>query len=79
MDFQESFFDAIFTVESPVHEFMLKAGNDHMAAQLPGEKYAKLREQLQPHYAVGCKRVIISDDYYPTFTKENVELETSAI
>ena len=44
MDFRESFSNAIFTVESPVHEFMMKAGNDHIAAQLPGEKYAKLRE-----------------------------------
>lgn len=79
MDFRESFFDVVFDVESPVHEFMMGASKDHMAAQLPGDEYAGLREKLQPHYAVGCKRVIITDDYFPTFTRENVELETAPI
>jgi cation diffusion facilitator CzcD-associated flavoprotein CzcO len=79
MDFRESFFDVVFDTHSPVHEFMMSVSKEHMAAQLPGDRYAKLREQLQPHYAVGCKRVIITDDYFPTFTKENVVLETSPI
>jgi cation diffusion facilitator CzcD-associated flavoprotein CzcO len=81
MDFRESFFDVVFDTKSPVHEFMMGAARDHMLAQIPGddEKTVKLREDLTPHYAVGCKRVIISDDYFPTFTKENVALETSAI
>jgi len=79
MDFRESFFDVVFDVKSPVHDFMMSVSKNHMEAQLPGEKYAKLREQLQPHYAVGCKRVIITDDYFPTFTRPNVLLETTPI
>jgi len=79
MDFRESFFDVVFETKSPVHEFMMSASKDHLAAQLPGEKFAKLREQLQPHYAIGCKRVIITDDYFPTFTRPNVVLETTPI
>jgi cation diffusion facilitator CzcD-associated flavoprotein CzcO len=79
MDFRESFFDVVFNVKSPVHAFLMGASKEHMEAQLPGEKYANLREQLTPHYAIGCKRVIITDDYFPVFTKENVELETSTI
>jgi cation diffusion facilitator CzcD-associated flavoprotein CzcO len=79
MDYRESFFDVVFDVESPLHEFMMNASREHMATQLPGDKYAELREKLQPHYAVGCKRVIITDDYFPVFTKENVVLETSHI
>lgn len=79
MDFRESFFNVVFETKSPVHEFMMSASKDHLAVQLPGERYAKLREQLQPHYAIGCKRVIISDDYFPTFTRSNVSLETAAI
>lgn len=51
----------------------------HMAAQLPGNQYAKFREKLQPHYAVGCQRLIITDDYFPVFTQDNVRLETSQI
>ena len=79
MDFRESFFDVVFNTKSPVHEFMMSVSKNHMAAQLPGDNHFKLREQLQPHYAVGCKRVIITDDYFPTFTRPNVTLETSPI
>ncbi|CZT49571.1 related to flavin-binding monooxygenase [Rhynchosporium secalis] len=79
MDFRESFFEVVFDTESPVHELMMNMSRDHKEAQLPGEKNSKLRDQLQPHYAVGCKRVIISDDYFPTFAKPNVTLETTAI
>jgi cation diffusion facilitator CzcD-associated flavoprotein CzcO len=79
MDFRESFFDAVFDTNSAMHDFFISASKDHMEAQLGGEKYEKLRAQLQPHYAVGCKRVIISDDYFPTFTRPNVALETSPI
>lgn len=79
MDFRESFFEVVFDTQSPMHEFMMEASKQHMAAQLPGDKYANLREKLQPHYAVGCKRVIITDDYFPVFTRENVVLETTPI
>ncbi|CZS94142.1 related to flavin-binding monooxygenase [Rhynchosporium agropyri] len=79
MDFRESFFEVVFDTESPVHELMMNMSRDHKEAQLPGEENSKLRDQLQPHYAVGCKRVIISDDYFPTFAKPTVTLETTAI
>ena len=38
-----------------------------------------LRAKLTPDYLLGCKRVLISNDYYPTFTRNNVELVTSGI
>ena len=38
-----------------------------------------LREALTPHYALGCKRVLVSDDFYPTLSRANVELVTSEI
>jgi len=79
MDFRESFFDVIFDVKSPLHELMMSESKKHMEAQLPEEKYAELREKLQPHYAVGCKRIIITDDYFPTLKQKNVELETYGI
>jgi cation diffusion facilitator CzcD-associated flavoprotein CzcO len=79
MDFRESFFDCVFDIESPMHKFFEDMSKSHLATQLPGDKYADIREKLQPHYEVGCKRVIITDDYFPTFTKENVTLETSPI
>lgn len=36
-------------------------------------------EKLTPNYAVGCKRVIITDDYFPVFNQSNVSLETGKI
>jgi cation diffusion facilitator CzcD-associated flavoprotein CzcO len=38
-----------------------------------------LREKLRPHFQFGCKRVLISDDYWQTFQRQNVELVTDAI
>ena len=38
-----------------------------------------LRRALTPRYGVGCKRLLLSDDYYPAMTQRNVALVTSAI
>ncbi|SFM37145.1 flavin-containing monooxygenase [Methylobacterium pseudosasicola] len=38
-----------------------------------------LRAKLTPNYRLGCKRVLISDDYYPTLQRPNVTLETGNI
>lgn len=34
----------------------------------------ELRRKLQPDYAMGCKRVLMSNDYYPALAASNVEL-----
>lgn len=39
----------------------------------------ELRRKLTPHYDFGCKRPTFSNDYYPTFTRDNVELVTDGI
>ncbi len=38
-----------------------------------------LRDRLTPHYALGCKRVLLSNDYYPSVTQPNVDLVTEPI
>ena len=38
-----------------------------------------LREKVTPRYALGCKRVLLSDDYYPALTRPNVEVLTDGI
>jgi cation diffusion facilitator CzcD-associated flavoprotein CzcO len=38
-----------------------------------------LRERLTPKYAAGCKRILLSDDYFPAFNRPNVTLESSAV
>lgn len=37
------------------------------------------RKKLTPDYTIGCKRILISNVYYPTFNRENVELITEGI
>jgi cation diffusion facilitator CzcD-associated flavoprotein CzcO len=39
----------------------------------------ELRAKLTPDYTIGCKRILISNDYLPALTKPNVLLVTSAI
>lgn len=77
MDFRESFYDAVFDNASSVAQLVENDSKTHMRAQLPGRE--DLWEKLQPKYSVGCKRVIISDDYFPVFLRDNVRLETGKI
>lgn len=39
----------------------------------------ELRAKLTPSYPVGCKRILISDDYFDAIQKENVEIITDPI
>jgi cation diffusion facilitator CzcD-associated flavoprotein CzcO len=49
---------------------------DHLAAQVPDPA---LRAKLTPDYPIGCKRILICDDFYPALCRDDVTLETSAI
>jgi cation diffusion facilitator CzcD-associated flavoprotein CzcO len=48
----------------------------HLEAQVPDPD---LRRDLTPGYLIGCKRVIISSDYYPALTRDDVSLVTAGI
>jgi cation diffusion facilitator CzcD-associated flavoprotein CzcO len=48
----------------------------HLAAQVPDPA---LRARLTPDYAIGCRRILVSDDFYPALTRDNVELVTDPI
>ena len=39
----------------------------------------ELRAKLTPDYEIGCKRVLITNDFYPALAKPNVELVASAV
>ncbi|HWH25453.1 MAG TPA: NAD(P)/FAD-dependent oxidoreductase [Pseudolysinimonas sp.] len=39
----------------------------------------RLRELLTPDYEIGCKRILISNDYYPAFERHGVTLVPSPI
>ncbi|MHB8378454.1 MAG: flavin-containing monooxygenase [Acidimicrobiales bacterium] len=49
---------------------------EHLERQIDD---ASLREKLMPRYRLGCKRVLISNDFYPALTRNNVTLVTDAI
>lgn len=48
----------------------------HMRRQVPDPE---LRRKLTPDYTIGCKRVLISDNYYPALAQTNVEVVTDGI
>jgi cation diffusion facilitator CzcD-associated flavoprotein CzcO len=48
----------------------------HLESQITD---SDLRAKLVPDYPIGCKRVLISDDYYPALARPNVELFTGGI
>lgn len=53
-----------------------KVGRSHLRKVI---KDPVLREKLTPSYSMGCKRVLLSDDYYPALQKPNVSLIDSGI
>jgi cation diffusion facilitator CzcD-associated flavoprotein CzcO len=53
-----------------------KMGRTHLERQVADPR---LREALTPRYAFGCKRVLISSDFYPALARPNVELVTAGI
>jgi len=48
----------------------------YLERSIPDEK---LRAALTPDYAIGCKRILVSDDFYAAMTRNNVELVTEPI
>ncbi|KNB54430.1 flavin-containing monooxygenase [Streptomyces caatingaensis] len=39
----------------------------------------ELRARLLPDYRIGCKRILLSNDYYPALTRPNVDVVTSGL
>lgn len=51
-------------------------------AKLNIDKHVKdpqLRRKLTPDYTLGCKRVLVSNDYYPALTRDNVDVQTGGV
>jgi cation diffusion facilitator CzcD-associated flavoprotein CzcO len=48
----------------------------HLREQVPDPE---LRRKLTPDYRPGCKRLLLSDDYYPALTRPDVDLVTEKI
>src|SRR5512146_2222287 len=48
----------------------------HLARQVPDPA---LRAKLTPNFTMGCKRVLLSNDYLPALSRDNVEVVTEKI
>ncbi len=59
-----------------MNKLVEKAAREHLEAQVEDPE---LRAKLLPDYRIGCKRILVSDDYYPALTQPNVELVTDAV
>ena len=42
-------------------------------------KDKEIAQKLTPDYTMGCKRILVSNRYFPTFNRDNVELVSDAI
>jgi cation diffusion facilitator CzcD-associated flavoprotein CzcO len=48
----------------------------HIGKQIPDRE---LRRKVTPDYTIGCKRVLISNDYYPALVRPNVDVIITGI
>ena len=71
---RESF--AIPMLHHRLSKVIKRAGLRHIHHQV---KDPALRAKLTPDYEPGCKRILVSNDYFPSLTKENVEVVTDGI
>lgn len=73
---QREIFVLGFVYRPTMLEDGMKIARHHLERQVPDPT---LRAKLTPHYTMGCKRVLLSDDFYPALTQPNVELITEHI
>ncbi|WP_227984076.1 flavin-containing monooxygenase [Nocardia spumae] len=60
----------------PLAKLGERSGLAHLRRQV---RDPEVRDKLTPRYALGCKRPGFSNDYLPTFNRDNVTLETDPI
>jgi len=65
-----------FAVDPRLMSPMTALARKHLEHQVPDPA---LRERLTPDYTIGCKRILVSSDYYPALRRPNVDLVTSGI
>jgi cation diffusion facilitator CzcD-associated flavoprotein CzcO len=53
-----------------------RMAREHLTAQVSDPE---LRVKLTPRYQMGCKRILLSDDFYPAVSRANVEVVTERV
>ena len=75
MKFREGFFGAML----PGNDFNKLCTDLHEKALNAAISDPNLKKKLTPDYPPGCKRIIISDDFFPCLAAENVTLVTEEV
>jgi cyclohexanone monooxygenase len=65
-----------FAVDPRLMKLFELVARGHLKRQV---KDPALRARLTPDYTIGCKRVLISDDYYPALGQSNVDVITDGV
>ena len=65
-----------FVANKSVLEFATKIVARHIKKSVKDET---LRKKLTPNYTLGCKRILLSNDYYPALQQPNAEVVTDGI
>ncbi|MEM9193133.1 MAG: NAD(P)/FAD-dependent oxidoreductase [Myxococcota bacterium] len=73
-------FELRYLALGPLHKQLRNTGRTKALTHLHGQiADPALRRKLTPDYEMGCKRVLVSDDYYPALTQPHVALHTQGI
>lgn len=65
-----------FARSGPMLSLVERAGRRHIDQQVSDPT---LRAMVTPNFRAGCKRILMSDTWYPTLARQNVELITDPI
>lgn len=65
-----------FTTRPALMDLARRTALAHLARQVPDPV---LRDLLTPRYAMGCKRILLSDDFYPAVASDTVDLVPHAV
>lgn len=76
---ETTFWNPISHPGTGASDFISKACIGQMEKDLPGAENAATRNILTPSYPPGCKRILISDNFYSTLARPNVSLITTPI
>jgi cation diffusion facilitator CzcD-associated flavoprotein CzcO len=65
-----------FVARPGIMRFFGKLVTKHIAKVVKDET---LRQKVTPNYVIGCKRILLSNDYYPALQRPNVDVITEGI
>ena len=74
-DSADHFFWQVFEWTEAGRAAYTTIATNHLNEQV---KDPELRKKLTPDYPIGCRRILISDDYFPALQRDNVDLVTQA-